>query len=234
MNNTSTEKKIRSSATENEYLSQLYLLLREGSKIVGARIAKRIGVSPSAVTQALKRLEKNDLVVLDPDDGISLTVKGQRQGERVIRRHYLLERLLVDELGFDWGHVDEEADRLEHSLSDRLEEHLYERLGKPTTCPHGNPFPGAKEEQRLLSAKRLSTVSLGDRMVILRITEEAEENVEMMRLLQKHELMPGTVITLVDRYEDRIVLKISGQVDPVSLPYELSRLVRVERSMTSA
>ena len=117
-----------SSATANEYLIQTYLMLRERRPVVGARIAERIGVSAAAVSQALKRLEQRKLLVLDPDDGVQLTRRGTRQAEHTIRRHYLLERLLVDELGFDWVDVDEEADKLEHSLSPRLEEHLFERL----------------------------------------------------------------------------------------------------------
>ena len=216
-----------SSSTENEYLIQLYLLLREGRPVIGVRIAERMGVSPPAVTQAIKRLAQHGLAVLDPDDGVRLTTRGRSQAERTIRRHYLLERLLVDELGFDWVDVDEEADRLEHSLSPRLEAHLFERLGRPTTCPHGNPFPGSKDERRLLDARRLSEVAEGEVTTILRITEEAEENFDLMRLLHSHELLPGTSVKLVQVTDEEIVLERFGDAEVVALSQDLARFVRV-------
>ena len=220
-----------SSATENEYLIQLYMLLREGRPVIGARIAERMGVSPPAVTQAMKRLAQHGLAVLDPDDGLRLTPRGRDQAEHIIRRHYLLERLLVDELGFDWVNVDEEADRLEHSLSPRLEAHLFERLGRPTTCPHGNPFPGSSDERRLLDARRLSEVAEGDVTTILRITEEAEENTDLMGLLYAHRLLPGTTVKLTQVTDEELVLERSGK-DPdaevVTISQELARFVRVD------
>lgn len=220
-----------SSSTENEYLTQLYLLLRESRPVIGARIAERMGVSPPAVTQALKRLAQHGLAVLDPDDGLRLTPRGRAQAERTIRRHYLLERLLVDELGFDWVDVDEEADRLEHSLSPRLEEHLFERLGRPTTCPHGNPFPGSHDERRLLDARRLSEVEQGAITTILRITEEAEENSDLMRLLHTNRLLPGTTVKLTHVTDEELVLERSGKAtnaEMVTISQDLARFVRVD------
>jgi DtxR family Mn-dependent transcriptional regulator len=223
-----TASAAKSSATENEYLIQLYMLLREGRPVVGARIAERMGVSPPAVTQAIKRLEQHGLAVLDPTDGVRLTRQGRTQAERTIRRHYLLERLLVDELGFDWADVDEEADRLEHSLSPRLEEHLFERLGRPTTCPHGNPFPGSRDERRLLEARRLTEVQAGEATTILRVTEEAEENTDLMNLLLGHRLMPGAAIKLLRVSDTEIELEREGGHGPVLISQELARFIRVE------
>lgn len=207
------------------------MLLREGRPVIGARIAERVGVSPPAVTQAMRRLEQHGLAVLDPDDGLRLTPRGRDQAERTIRRHYLLERLLVDELGFDWVDVDEEADRLEHSLSPRLEEHLFERLGRPTTCPHGNPFPGSRDERRLLDARRLSEVEEGAVTTILRITEEAEENSDLMRLLHTNRLLPGTSVKLTQVTDEELVLERSGTAagaGMVTISQDLARFVRVD------
>ena len=218
----------RSSDTENEYLIQLYLLLRERRPVIGARIAERMGVSPPAVTQAMKRLAQHGLAVLDPDDGMRLTPRGRSQAERTIRRHYLLERLLVDELGFDWVDVDEEADRLEHSLSPRLEAHLFERLGRPTTCPHGNPFPGSRDERRLLDARRLSEMQEGEATRILRITEEAEENSDLMRLLHSNRLLPGVAIKLTSVTDEDVTVERTDAQDSVVISQDLARYVRVE------
>ena len=223
-----TQARRPSSATANEYLIQTYLLLRERRPVVGARIAERIGVSAAAVSQGLKRLEQHKLVVLDPDDGVRLTQRGTEQAEHTIRRHYLLERLLVDELGFDWVDVDEEADKLEHSLSPRLEEHLYERLGRPTTCPHGNPFPGSPDERRLLDARRLTVVRAGEQTAILRITEEAEENEELMRRLDHDHLVPGTRITVLSVSDVEVVFRKEEAEAEIALPSAYARYVRVE------
>ena len=217
-----------SSATENEYLIQLYLMLRERRPVVGARIAERIGVSAAAVSQALKRLEQRKLVVIDPDDGMRLTQRGTVQAEHTIRRHYLLERLLVDVLGFDWVDVDEEADQLEHSLSPRLEEHLFEQLGRPTTCPHGNPFPGSPDERRLLDAPRLTGAHAGERTEILRITEEAEENEELMRRLDQDHLVPGTRITVSSITDAEVVFRKDATGQEITLPTGYARYVRVD------
>ena len=219
-----------SSATTNEYLIQLYLLLRERRRVVGARIAERIGVSSAAVSQALKRLEQRKLVVQDPEDGVRLTERGTEQAENTIRRHYLLERLLVDVLGVVWVDVDEEADRLEHSLSPRLEEHLFEQLGRPTTCPHGNPFPGSPDERKLLDAPRLTVVSAGEKTSILRITEEAEENEELMRRLDQDKLVPGTRITVSSVSEAEVVFRKDSTGQEISLPTAYARYVRVENA----
>lgn len=217
-----------SSATENEYLIQLYLMLRERRPVVGARIAERIGVSAAAVSQAMKRLEQRKLVVQDPDDGVRLTQRGMVQAEQTIRRHYLLERLLVDVLGFDWVDVDEEADQLEHSLSPRLEEHLFEQLGRPTTCPHGNPFPGSPDERRLLDAPRLTGAHAGERTEILRITEEAEENEELMRRLDQDHLVPGTRITVSSISDAEVVFRKDATGQEITLPTGYARYVRVD------
>jgi DtxR family Mn-dependent transcriptional regulator len=217
-----------SSATENEYLIQLYLMLRERRPVVGARIAERIGVSAAAVSQGLKRLEQRKLVVQDPDDGVRLTQPGTVQAEQTIRRHYLLERLLVDVLGFDWVDVDEEADQLEHSLSPRLEEHLFEQLGRPTTCPHGNPFPGSPDERRLLDAPRLTGAHAGERTEILRITEEAEENEELMRRLDQDHLVPGTRITVSSISDAEVVFRKDATGKEITLPTGYARYVRVD------
>ena len=91
------------SSVQGEYLIRIYTTLREGSRVVGSRLAERLGVSASAVTQAFQRMERQGLAVIDQDSGIQLTSEGRAIAESIIRRHYLIERLLVDSLDFGLG-----------------------------------------------------------------------------------------------------------------------------------
>ena len=186
------------SSVQGEYLIRIYTTLREGSRVVGSRLADRLGVSASAVTQAFQRMERQGLAVIDNDWGVQLTPEGRSKAESIIRRHYLIERLLVDRLGFDWADADDEAERLEHALSPKLESYLFESLGQPTTCPHGNPFPGSPDEERLLGARKLTETSVGERVVVLRITEEGEDDGNLLRFAHDHGLLPETQVLVED------------------------------------
>ncbi len=215
------------SPASEDYLIQIYLLLREQKLIVGARIADSMGVSPPAVTQALHRMARQGLITQERDEGIRLSSRGRELAEKTIRRHYLLERLLIDELDFDWVHADEEAHRLEHSLSDRLEKHIFERLGRPTTCPHGNPFPESPDEQMLLNARKLSDAREGERVTILRITEEGEAIKELLVFFYAHRLLPGTELLAGPLDEKNQQLSVQHSAGSTPVPVGYARLVRI-------
>ena len=110
--------------------------------MIGARLARHLKVSPPAVTEALQRMARAGYLRLAAGKQIVLTRRGLTVAEAMARRHRLLERWLTDILGLDWMEAHEEAHRLEHALSPRVEDRLAESLGMPTTCPHGNPIPG--------------------------------------------------------------------------------------------
>ncbi len=216
-----------------EYLIQIYFLIRDKAQVVGARIAERLGVSPPAVTQALRRLARLKLVYNDSDNGIGLTEEGRKLAERAIRRHYLLERMLVDELGVSWNSVDEEAERLQNALSSELEEHLFNRLGKPSTCPHGNPMPGSKDEKKLLDAPTLMNVGTGETVMIVRVTEVGETTEGLLEFFAKNDLLPGTTCTIEDQDEDRLVIEAasgsSGRpaTNRIDIPVRYAKHIRI-------
>lgn len=213
-----------------EYLIQVYLLVREGKPVIGARLAQRMGVSPPAVVQALRRMARDGLVTVGGEAGVQMTEQGRQRAEATLRRHYLIERLLVDELGFGWAEADEEAGRLEHSLSPQLEQHLFERLGRPTTCPHGNPFPGSPDEQRLIAAPSLAEAQEGERVRVLRITEDAEEDLELMHYLWAHGVVPGATLRMVRHEPETGRLALARGRRRLSLERTQAAKIRISRS----
>src|SRR5947209_5128487 len=126
----------------SRYLEAIYYMWSEGEPLRSARLADWLGVSRPTVTIALRRMTRDGLVKLTRTKDIELTPKGMAQAESIVRRHRIMERWLTDGLGLDWVTADEEAARLEHAVSEVVERRLYEVLGRPTTCPHGNPIPG--------------------------------------------------------------------------------------------
>jgi Mn-dependent DtxR family transcriptional regulator/predicted RNase H-like HicB family nuclease len=131
-----------SSRASEEYLQAIYTLADEGASVIGARLASFLGVSAAAVSEMLHRLEREGLVDFDTRKEVRLTGSGKQAAARVIRRHRLAERMLVDLLGYEWWKTHEEAERIEHAMSEEMEERLARVLGDPQTCPHGNPMPG--------------------------------------------------------------------------------------------
>ena len=195
--------------------------------MVGSRLAERLGVSASAVTQAFQRMERQGLAVIDQDWGVQLTPEGRSIAESIIRRHYLIERLLVDTLNFDWADADDEAERLEHSLSPKLESYLFESLGHPTTCPHGNPFPGSPDEDRLLGARKLTETSVGESVTLLRITEEGEDEGDLLRFAHDNGLLPETQVVVADIDLRGGHLTLRMQDHEVSIPARWAQSIRV-------
>ena len=206
-----------------EYLSGIYILQRDYGRVSNSRLAAWTGVSGSAVTQALGRLKRLGLARQLRYENIELTVQGRALAIKVLRRHYLLEHLLVRVLEFPWEKADDEAKRLQSEISDDLAEHLYRRLGSPQACPHGNPMPGARIEGRLLGAPRLSEAPAGLRVRILRITEEGEQIPLMLDFCHYHGIQPGAPFTVLSN--DGRFVRLSRHAAGNGAP--LSRAVRV-------
>ena len=127
-----------------------------------ARLADWLSVSRPTVTVALRRMTRDGMVRLDAHKEIELTARGDQAAAAIVRRHRIMERWLTDVLGLDWVTADTEAERLEHAVSQVVEETLYRSLGRPKTCPHGNPIPG----HSIMRANefRLSALRPGDKL----------------------------------------------------------------------
>jgi len=197
---------ITSSPAIEEYLQVIYTLADEGASVIAARIAEFLGVSPPAVSEMLHRLEREGLVAISERHEVSLTTAGQTAADTVVRRHRLVERFLVDILGYPWWQVHDEAERLEHALSAEMEERITKVLGDPSTCPHGNPMPGV----RPTPTRTLGSLGPGQASVIERIPDQFEHEPGFLEYLDSVGLRPGVRVTLVSQGSSRLRISTDG------------------------
>lgn len=181
-----------------EYLEVIYMLEAEGQTVKGARLAKTMGVSRPAVAATLRRMARDGLVRVKPNKDIQLSKRGFTMADDLQRRHRIVERWLTDTLGFDWAKSDAEAHRLEHVMSDEVIERLNEMLGRPATCPHGNPIPGNSRPGTQSNVFQLSRAEQGERVRVSRISEYAENVAEILSYLGDCGLKPGAEVTIAD------------------------------------
>lgn len=177
------------SAAVEAYLETIYNMRAEGKTVIAARLAERLHVTPPSVSGTLRRMVRDGLVRYEGRE-LALTPLGQRTAEQIIRRHRLVECLLTEMLGLGWAEAHQEATRLEHAVSPRLEERIATVLGHPRTCPHGNPIPGAPAEPDIPHAT-LDAVPEGVTVSICRITEEGERDPRLLDLFERIGIRPG-------------------------------------------
>src|SRR5579883_2243452 len=161
-------------ANIEEYLEWIYRLSKEQDEVTITDLARSLKVSPASVTGMVKKLADRDLIVHEKYQGITLTEIGRQSALATIRRHGLLERLLVDVLGLPWHEVDDLAGKLEHHITPEVEERLRKFLGNPVTCPHGQPIDWNETDSNV----RLGTLSGGDVAYVQRIGDESPEFLE--------------------------------------------------------
>ena len=208
----------------SRYLEAIYYMWYEKEPLRSARLADWLGVSRPTVAVGLRRMTRDGLVRMNGRKEIELTAKGMRTAESIVRRHRIMERWLTDGLGLDWVTADAEAARLEHAVSEVVEQRLYEVLGRPETCPHGNPIPGHSEA----SAKevRLSTLGAGNRASITRVSEVAEREAPLLlAYLHKRDLTPGRRIRVLEADDVGKTLRVQVADREVTLSHETASKV---------
>jgi len=215
------------SSVVEDYLQILHYLTRDGYPVIAARLAERLNVTPPTVTVTLQRMQRDGLIEHGPRKEILLTAEGRREAEDIVRRHALAERLLTDLLKMPWHESHEEAHGVEHVITPKIEARLLQALGNPTTCPHGNPIPGlgtlAPDEFPLDHART------GDELVIQRITEEAEEDLQLMKYLQEHGIAPGARMTVRESTPATAMLVLEGPAGPVPLGLPVAAKLRARQ-----
>ncbi len=191
-----------------------------------AALARRMGVSSQATSLMIHRLAQDGLIEVGSDRELRLTANGQDMADTIFRRHALLEWLLTRVIGLGWAESDEEAARLQGSLSPRVEERLATLLGDPPTCPHGNPITARAAAARPAGIP-LSEAEAGTEITILRITEEAEEDVELLSYLEESGLMPGVVASITEVSHGRDSITFEGPRGRGTMGLRPAALIRI-------
>jgi DtxR family Mn-dependent transcriptional regulator len=182
------------------YLRTLYELAEEGVLPRRARLAERLGQSFPTVSQTVARMVRDGLVALGPDREVELTQTGRELAGRVMRKHRLAERLLVDLIGLDWDLVHDEACRWEHVMSEAVERRLLVVLGHPEESPYGNPIPLLEElgdpaaEEHPEGVTALTAIRGTAMVVVRRIGEAAQADAELMSRLRAAGVRPGAAV----------------------------------------
>ncbi|MEA2656909.1 MAG: DtxR family transcriptional regulator, Mn-dependent transcriptional regulator [Chloroflexota bacterium] len=203
----------------SHYLEAIYYMWSEGEPLRSARLADWLAVSRPTVTVALRRMTRYGMVRMNKRKEIELTAAGRRAAEAIVRRHRIMERWLTAGLGLDWVTADEEAARLEHAVSEVVERRLYEVLGRPTTCPHGNPIPGYSKP--LPREVRLASLKAGAKASVSRVSEVAEREAPMLlNYLHQRGLTPGREVSVVEVDGVARTIRIRAGKRPVTLSHD--------------
>lgn len=197
--------------TTEMYLRTVFELEEEGITPLRARLVERLHLSAPAVSETCARLEQEGLLRLNDNRELELTEEGRRTAVSVMRKHRLVERLLTDVIGLEWGSVHAEACRWEHVVSDEVEERLVALLERPQRDPHGNPIPGLAPADPPGDRIRMDQAAAeGGAWIITRISEHLQADLEAMHGLMDEQLLPGLEVRL-RREGDKIVAEHGGR-----------------------
>ena len=221
-------------AAIEDYLKTIYQHTEwQDDPITPSVLASKLGVAPASVTGMMKKLAAAGLVEHVPYGPLKLTEDGTVRAIAVVRRHRLIETWLVQDLGYSWDEVHDEAELLEHSVSDRLLAAIEERLGHPTHDPHGDPIPDASGKAPISTFILLKDLDPLQPGVVLRIDDRKPD---LLRLLAAHDVRPGSTVTVHERSEEALVisLKSSGRGSMVRLSIPDAERIWVRPSSDTA
>src|SRR5919204_6086923 len=204
------------SSTVENYLKAIYqgqasLPTTGAGRLVSmGQVASSLGVTPGTATTMVKALNESGLAEYEPYSGVRLTAAGERLAGLVIRRHRLVEAFLVQVMGMSWAEVHEEAEQLEHVVSERLIERIDDMLGHPTHDPHGDPIPSADGALAAKDHDSLLTCPLG---TPLRVTRVADQDPAFLRFIENNDLKPGQAVEVEtrDAAADSVMLRGKDQ-----------------------
>jgi DtxR family Mn-dependent transcriptional regulator len=216
--------------SQQDYLKALYLLHGDQRPVPTRELAQRLGISSPSVSEMVTRLSAQGLVEHDRYRGQQLTREGRKVALELVRHHRLLEMFLVRVLGYSWDEVHDEAERLEHVISERMEQRIFELLGRPELDPHGHAIPTLAGKVRPLSERPLSECRAGEKVIVQGVSDDDPGR---LRELNRRRLVPGTRIEVLaeSEYEGPIEVRIKGR--RISVPLGLARGMFVEGARQS-
>lgn len=215
MSNQETSRSGFSESME-DFLKTVYLLQQEHERVQTSMLAEALQITAPSTTEMAKRLAKAKLVEHEPYRGIRLTPAGERLALAVVRHHRLLELFLVEALGYSWDEVHEEAERLEHVISERLAQRIAEYLGDPRYDPHGDPIPTIEGDIQARDLTPLPKWPLEQTGVVARLTDQSPEK---LRYLAEKGLGIGAQVrvTARDPFEGPLSLRVDGETQVIGL-----------------
>jgi len=208
------------------YLKAIFEILEHAERASTSSIAERMGIAPPSVTAMVKKLAELRLVTHEPYQGVKLTRVGEMAAVEIVRHHRLVEKYLAEALGVPWDRVHDEAEKLEHVISEDLEERIDGVLGYPTVDPHGAPIPGRDGTVSRVAARLLSHVDAGESVVVVEVDDR---DPALLRYLGDLRLYPGTAVDVVrvEPYGGSLVLRVEDREFPIGR--EAAADIRVTR-----
>ncbi len=202
------------SSTVENYLKAIYIgetHLTGGQLLVPmGQLAAALGIAPGTATTMVRALSDAGLVTYEPYNGVRLTGAGEKLAARVVRRHRLIELFLVQVMGMSWDEVHDDAEQMEHVVSDRMIERMDEMLGRPEFDPHGDPIPNAEGRLAHRTLETLLTCPLNTPVVVARVTDQ---DAAFLRFIESHHLKPGETIEVEARDEVSDSVRLRGRND---------------------
>jgi DtxR family Mn-dependent transcriptional regulator len=220
----------RSRITPNmeDYLKAIYMVQQRGETVTTSLLSEQLGgLKPGSVTGMIKKLAELNLIMHTPYQGVSLTPAGERIALEVLRHHRLLELYLVQALGYSWDEVHEEAEALEHYISEKLEARIAARLGQPDFDPHGDPIPSLEGTLPSSISVSLPDLPAGTQGRIVRVSDQ---NTAHLRYLAELGLVPGARIEITDiaPFEGPISLQVAEPAQTIALDRRMAQSILVE------
>jgi DtxR family Mn-dependent transcriptional regulator len=218
------ERRSTFTRSQEDYLKALYQLGGDERPVPTRELAQRLGISSPSVSEMVTRLSTQGLVEHDRYRGQQLTREGRKVALELVRHHRLLEMFLVRVLGYSWDEVHDEAERLEHVISERMEQRIFDLLGRPELDPHGHAIPTLGGKVRAVSHRALSEANPGEKLVVAGVSDDDPVK---LRELERRNLMPGTPIAVVagSEFEGPVEVKVKGRRS--SVPLGLARAIFV-------
>lgn len=206
----------KTSVSQEDYLKAIWEMLEEGQTPISARLAEELEVTPPAVTAALKRMTRANLVRVDRSGRIELSRKGRAVAERMALRHQLAEKLLTEVIGLPWARAHQEAERVEHAISPEVEALLLKRFGEKANCPHGVPIRGGIAKLREQGSVAMSELRARDKAEVVAVYEKDGKFLEFLEGLH---LRPGAAVEIMQReYDETMTVRAGGKTIHLGKP----------------